>query len=502
VPELTKFYIHTHQLDDAQLALLSRTVEHCHDAQKTIAFIRGEEQRLPVHSGAVSWPHLIRESNLEIPQIIVTGLRLTDSWFSHTLHNYTLITAADWGFAFRDWQGSPPAAAPDAYLLQEFTNAALLASIGLPEESVSHFQTTGCIADMCVHKPDAAIKLRSGFLCSECRKIASEAGLSGVYLDAIQALLDRARLLALGRSPQGAPPDANGVIDESSLDGASLPEGCSVPPLLFAALRARQLTVLVGSGLSLQADVRVQYEQHEWNALPTWSEIAGRLSQRLHIYRGQLDTPRQTETLAEFLTDLDFFRERLGVDLFYPRALFDIFLPKIVSTGLSNRLVFRLPLRWLLTTNYDFILNYAAPAGTPSFTWREARQASEYIRRASGRPPILKLHGCASRANTVVLTGREYDALGRDNEYRALTHHVFAEQDVLFIGYGLNDPFDLDMAISAASLGGAAQGEKFALIYRPRAQALRAKFPNVQMITYEAHEDVPKILAVLGREAP
>jgi len=154
----------------------------------------------------------------------------------------------------------------------------------------------------------------------------------------------------------------------------------------------------------------------------------------------------------------------------------------------------------VLTTNYDFVLNYSAPAGTPTFTWKEARQATEYLVRATGAAPLLKIHGCASRANTVVLTSREYDELKRSEEYRTLTTRVFGQHPVLFLGFGLDDPFDLDSALESSNLSGVAQGEKFALLPEARATAISARFPNVHVIPYRDHSDVPAIIAALARE--
>jgi hypothetical protein len=76
--------------------------------------------------------------------------------------------------------------------------------------------------------------------------------------------------------------------------------------------------------------------------------------------------------LDEYLTDLDFYRTALGERAYYPQAIFDIFCPEIRSVGRANRLIFHLPLRWILTTNYDLVLNVAAPPGTPVYTWKES----------------------------------------------------------------------------------------------------------------------------------
>jgi hypothetical protein len=154
----------------------------------------------------------------------------------------------------------------------------------------------------------------------------------------------------------------------------------------------------------------------------------------------------------------------------------------------------------VLTTNYDFVLNVAAPPGTAVYTWREARQAREYLQLSGHRAPLLKIHGCASRPDTIVLTRSEYQAMRESKEYVSLMSFVFDVQAVLFVGFGFTDPLDLDLALAQADLAGGAQGEKFALVPSPTARTLRERFSNVQVIAYERHEDIAWILAVLVRE--
>ena len=192
---------------------------------------------------------------------------------------------------------------------------------------------------------------------------------------------------------------------------------------------------------------------------------------------------------------------KLGSESYYPSAIFDLFLPRIRDTGRANRLLFRLPVRWILTTNYDWVLNYASPSGTATFTWREAKQARAYLRSRTGPSPLLKLHGCASRPDTLILTRTEYLELKRQEEYLALTKEVFTIHSVLFLGYGMNDPLDLDFAISAANLAGAAQSEKFALVPVGRVAILRDKAPNINFLTYQGHDDLPKLIALFVRES-
>jgi hypothetical protein len=488
------------ELDDEQIAQLSKVLVIFNQVQEAIKLSIVGGQELPKLQDRVYWEKLVqdeyKEDNDE-PKIFITGARLLDNWFTHTFNKISIITLADWQVAFLD-DDKYPSTAPDANLLLSFALVTFLILINVRDYEVLHERTIGCVCDLCGHKPDRAIKMRTAFICNRCRSLASQAGVSSIETDAIQAVLERVRELASGRTPQSHVPDNQKSGDDKFIAEATLPKSISLPPRLIEACKDRQVTLLTGSGLSLQSDVDVTYEnKFGWSQLPGWSEIPKRLSQVLNYYRDKVVQPRNSDTLAEFLTDLDYFRTVLGEKTYYPRAIFDIFTPKIKSPGLANRLIFRLPLRWLLTTNYDFVLNYAAPAGTAVYTWREARQAREYIEANKNYPPLLKIHGCASRPDTVVLTNSEYQELHRHDEYNSLMHSMLQNQVVLFLGFGLSDPFDIDLAIQQANLAGAAQGEKFALIPRERTKEISEKFNNVQVIPYDCHEDIPAIIASL-----
>lgn len=492
--------IYTHELDDEQKIQLMKAINVFNQVQEVIKLSVFGEYNLPKVDGLIYWGRVVQEEykkDANQLKVFITGSRLLDNWFTHTFYKIAVITLADWQVAFLD-EDKYPATAPDANLLFSLGFVVFLMLCNAQDFDIVHERTIGCISDLCAHKPDRAIKMRTAFICNKCRTLAAQAGASSIEIDAIQSILELVREFASGRMPQSHVPNNQKEEEERFIYASKLPDNTFLPPRLIEACKDKRVTLLTGSGLSLQKDVRVTYEnKFGWSQLPSWSEIPQRLSQVLNYYRDKMVLPRPSETLAEFLADLDYFRTALGEKMYYPRAIFDIFTPKIESPGLVNRLIFRLSLNWILTTNYDFILNYAAPAGTAVYTWKEAMQAREYIGSNNGHPPLLKVHGCASRPDTVVLTNSEYQELNRHDEYKDLMHSVFQNQVTLFLGFGLSDPFDLDLAIQQANLAGGAQGEKFALLPREKTKEISEKFENIQIISYDRHEDVPMILASL-----
>ncbi|WP_084383508.1 SIR2 family NAD-dependent protein deacylase [Hydrogenophaga flava] len=488
--------LYTNGLDEGQRVQLARALDHFHDAQQTLRLVEKGHKDLPLVAGCVDVGAAFQNFEGWSPSVVITGSPLSDNWFTHTESGCGLMTLADWEVAFLAEPQGLPVAAPDANILTSISLVTLMVLGQLGDWDVLHEKSIGCLFDLCIQKPERALKMRAAYVCSSCTAKLAMNGVSSVEIDAINAALDRVRHLVLGRRPQTTLPAV--LDDEKFLNDARLPEGMRIPPQLLEACRTRSLSVLVGSGLSLQSDVRVKYEAPlQWSKLPFWSEVPSRMAESLNRYRGKTENPRITDSLDEFLADLDFFRESLGDALYYPRAILDIFTPHIVNAGLANRLLFRLPLRSLLTTNYDFVLQCAAPPGTPVYTWQEARPAREFLVGGVGRRSVVKIHGCASRSNTVVLTRVEYERLAQQQEYLSLVRSVFEHHTVLFVGFGLNDPRDLDHVLRQARLAGAAEGEKFALLPEQRCSEVRDKFPQIQVIPYSEHDQISKILATL-----
>jgi hypothetical protein len=486
----------THQLDDEQRKQLDRAVNYFNTAQNLICLADDGPSSLPTERGRVSVQKIYDSPPAFAPIILTTGLPLSDNWFTHARGGVGLITIADWQIAFIDQTDEATSAAPDAHILTSLVLSSLLVLGALGDLDILHENITGCLFDLCKHKPERILKMRSGFVCQRCTATLAKRGVSALDLDAAHSVLDCVRHLVLGRRPQSRLPDMPNV--EEFVRDIHHAKKFSLPPRLVAACQSKSITLLVGSGLSLQSDVDVSYDPSlKWKRLPTWTEVPLRMARCLEIYTGRDIQPRKTESLDEFLSELDVFRSSLGELLYYPRAILDIFTPRVNNVGVAHRLLFKLPLNAVLTTNYDFMLQCAAPVGSPVFTWREAKSANEYLGGASAQKPILKLHGCGSRADTVVLTRLEYERLRYDQEYLSLLRSLFDRQTILFLGFGFNDPRDLDHVLREAQLAGAAPGEKFAMLPAQSCAQVRSLFPQIQTIGLDSHDDLPRAIAAL-----
>jgi SAM-dependent methyltransferase len=205
-----------------------------------------------------------------------------------------------------------------------------------------------------------------------------------------------------------------------------------VPRELEEALRDQRGVLFVGAGLSRLAGG------------PSWEELLN----------GLIDVA-QAESLA--LSDSYDAARRLAGGAVEERYA----LAQHLSERLGNRLVDRYldarltpleptaahagltSLNWAgyVTTNYDTLIEDAhevAHGERPRvITWRDV---DELARLDEFDVWVVKLHGCVTRADTVVLAEEDLDAVLRSESTAQRLVGTFDRLTTLFVGYGLGDP--------------------------------------------------------------
>jgi hypothetical protein len=157
----------------------------------------------------------------------------------------------------------------------------------------------------------------------------------------------------------------------------------------------------------------------------------------------------------------------------------------------------------VLTTNYDqlFELLYETPLRQP-YTWKEADRALGDIK--AGRHVLLKIHGTVERAETVVMSDREYDGARTNASYQAVLRYLLQDHVFLFLGYGMNDPLDLDLAFRANAEDFRSTAQKHYVLLRSPGDADRDRLErdyNVKVLPYAEHAEVKAILEQLAAPA-
>jgi hypothetical protein len=276
------------------------------------------------------------------------------------------------------------------------------------------------------------------------------------------------------------------------------------PPPLLDAYRQNELAVLFGSGLSLASDVRGNF--------PRWNDLAERLLEqvaKLGVWSQQrIDAKRASFQggplpLEEMLSELDTVKTALRGPG-YRAALNAIFRPRDAAPGDVHRALVGLDLSVLATTNYDPLLEHAE--GSPVravYTWTESDKALADIQ--DSRKVLFKIHGTAEHEDSVVMTKAEYTQAAASVPYQRAMSYLLQSHTFLLVGYGINDPLDLDLVfeLNTRAFGSAARTH-YALVKdasaNDRDRWLREL--NVQVVPYHDHAELPGILRALRAANP
>jgi hypothetical protein len=232
---------------------------------------------------------------------------------------------------------------------------------------------------------------------------------------------------------------------------------------LVAALRERRCVLFVGAGLSRPAGLRDwsgllevlaaalglhPAGDHEW-----LRPLAARLGldgaedfAKVGAAAAELGLRAPDRTSIDFALDLaQWYVSRFGRD-----ALAELVRHEFGGTGtgakrhvkptLAHYYLLSLPVRLVLTTNYDDLVE-----NTLTALRRDPRvvvEPEEVVRTAlPDQPSVVKFHGDANTGRHIVLTRDDFDGFFRSHPVMvSFLEGLLLNQTFLFYGYGLRDP--------------------------------------------------------------
>lgn len=281
-----------------------------------------------------------------------------------------------------------------------------------------------------------------------------------------------------------------------------MPSSFAFPPPLVEAYRQGKLAVLFGSGLSMAPDVV--------GAFPRWSELPGRFLDQAVTHGvwtpAQIDAKRAFFagghlSLENMLAELDALKAALRSVRRYRAALTAIFEPPGAVPGDVHRALVELGITVLVTTNFDELLEHVEGGPTRRvYTWLKASQALEDIQRS--RKVLFKIHGTADDDSSVVMSRAEYDRAAAHVPYQRAMSLLLQSHVFLLVGYGINDPLDLDLVFGLnATVFDTAAPTHYALMKQPSAtdRDRWQREMNIQVVPYDDHGQLPAILRALAR---
>lgn len=190
-------------------------------------------------------------------------------------------------------------------------------------------------------------------------------------------------------------------------------------------LRAGECVLFIGAGLSLPA------------GMPSWKTLIERLAADLKI---------QTNGPLDFLDVAQWYREHeaFGLDRLVQLVRQTFADPQgQVKPTLAHYLLLSLPVRQVITTNYDNLIERSLTA-LHRYPIKIIKQ-EEVVRTGQGDGVyVVKLHGdaeSATRGGDIVLARDDYDSFFSERPAMALLlEGLLLNQSFFFVGYSLSDP--------------------------------------------------------------
>ena len=208
-----------------------------------------------------------------------------------------------------------------------------------------------------------------------------------------------------------------------------------IPDALRKTYGAGRCAVLVGAGASKGA------------GLPLWGELLGKMIDSA-VAHGLINPAKETEYRAlatrtdKFLMVASGLKDDMGSH-FDPFIEETFIAPKPAPTALHEALVALDKLQFVLTTNYDTLLERAFRKRDDDVSVCSFTDAGEVQRRLSRREFfILKAHGDATKlGNKIVLTDVDYrNLLFGKRAYQSLLSAMFTMFTFVFVGASMTDP--------------------------------------------------------------
>lgn len=209
-----------------------------------------------------------------------------------------------------------------------------------------------------------------------------------------------------------------------------------IPPGLREAIKADELVLFVGAGLSWN------FKNKKNETLEGWTKMASSITSHLKEKHRITEDVKQSCDKKEPIDALKEIEDS-GVN----KRIVGEFVKDYFTLGEGNdyslhQNLFELSTK-IITTNYDRAFEMAVPR----LQEIKAYRGKNYELNRLKKDPVFlfKLHGCIENVDSMVLFPSDYEKLynskGRDAEHAlyALRNHIF-NKTFLFIGTGLSDP--------------------------------------------------------------
>ncbi|WP_437727052.1 SIR2 family protein [Sorangium sp. So ce861] len=182
------------------------------------------------------------------------------------------------------------------------------------------------------------------------------------------------------------------------------------------------------------------------NGMPNWPQFIKYVIE-LAAKDGRWDSAKKQSLIDDAKRDpvrvVDRCKSALGG--YWEEALEDLFSWSVVEGKVRRITLYRnlsiLPFAARLTTNYDAL--YERINNVPAIGQQNLSKAIVKWRNGKWATYIAKIHGSIDSGDDLVVTETDYNELYNKEAWRAALRDVFLNYNVLFVGFGLSDPYFL-----------------------------------------------------------
>jgi hypothetical protein len=234
--------------------------------------------------------------------------------------------------------------------------------------------------------------------------------------------------------------------------------GIAIPQGLRDAVRGRRILPFVGSGVSLGVKPGL---------FPTWPGLLLKMAETLK----REERPHHATLVETFVAMGDLFQaaekaydglQRNGFNQVMLKQFFHKRRPADSSLAVPERL-WRLSPRLVLTTNYDSVLEWANPEARHLCNHQKSELALLNDLESESHPPyVWHLHGYIEQLDSLILAPSQYARFYAAEEspladYQwalARMKHFVATHSLLFVGFGLQDAYVMDLLQGVLEVAG------------------------------------------------
>jgi HEAT repeat protein len=241
-----------------------------------------------------------------------------------------------------------------------------------------------------------------------------------------------------------------------------------IPVELQEALKRGECVIFVGAGFS--------------EGLPTWKELMEPLAEEL-----KMNPDEDPLYIAEYYESA-FKRPQLE-KMIVDQVNKDVPLTK------AHKLLPKLPVKAIITTNYDHLLEKAL--SKKNFTKIVEGMKAPLIRE--DQVPLVKMHGDIDDPSTMVITKTDYNEY--PEKHRALITYLLGfliSYNFLFVGFGLRDPNFENIYYQIKSLFKDNQRKSYTIVKNPSDYEVESlNRMGIEVIPVDDYDEILSILEVL-----